>query len=371
MMVWPKHYQSTVRIMPPTSTSSSAVAAAMGMAGSAGLGALAGDTFGLKTTGSLYLSILRSRNVQDAIIQRFELQEVYRDKYMYEARRDLDQRTASDEDHKSGVITIIVTDRSPQRAAKIANSYIDELNRVSTESNTSAAHRERIFLDQRLAEVSHDLDAASRKLADFSSQNLTMDIKSQGQATVEAGAILQGKMIAAESELRGLQQIYSQENPRVRSAEAAVMEMRRQLKAMGRTDGSANDDQIYPSLRQLPLLGVQYANLYRHVTVQETVFEMLTRQDELAKVDEAKELPVLRVLDTADIPERHSSPKRMTVIALSFVLSTGVGVLAILFSAYWEALDELDRKKMLFSELMGYAGQIGASKTFRVFRKQS
>jgi uncharacterized protein involved in exopolysaccharide biosynthesis len=189
-------------------------------------------------------------------------------------------------------------------------------------------------------------------------------------ATVEAGALLQGKMIAAESELRGLQQIYGQDNSRVRSAEATVSEMRRQLKTMGGSEGGASVDQIYPSLRSLPLLGVEYADLYRRVTVQETIFEMLTRQDELAKVEEAKELPVLRVLDAADIPEKRSSPKRLTVIAVSFVLSFGAGILLILFAAYWKNLDPLDSKKQLVSELAEYAGQIGASRAFRPFRKR-
>jgi uncharacterized protein involved in exopolysaccharide biosynthesis len=370
VMLWPSRYKSTVRLMPPTTNPNSMLAAAMGMTGGGGASALAGDVIGLKTKGALYLSLLQSRNVQDAIIRRFELQKVYRERYMFTTRRDLEGFTESDEDRKSGVLTITVTDRSPVRAAQIANAYVDELNRVSAESDSGAAHRERIFLDQRLAEVSRDLDEASHRLAQFSSKNLTMDIKNQGAATVEAGALLQGKMIAAESELRGLQQIYGQDNSRVRSAEATVSEMRRQLKTMGGSEGGASVDQIYPSLRSLPLLGVEYADLYRRVTVQETIFEMLTRQDELAKVEEAKELPVLRVLDAADIPEKRSSPKRLTVIAVSFVLSFGAGILLILFAAYWKNLDPLDSKKQLVSELAEYAGQIGASRAFRPFRKR-
>jgi uncharacterized protein involved in exopolysaccharide biosynthesis len=353
----PNRYQSTVRIMPPTSAPNSMLAAAMGMTGSGGISTIAGDAFGIRTKGALYLSLLQSRNVQDDIIRRFELQKVYHDRYMFTTRRDLDKNTESDEDRKSGILSITVTDRIPVRAAQIANAYVDDINRVSAESDVGAAHRERVFLDQRVSEVSRDLDAASHQLAQFSSNNLTMDIKGQDTATVEAGAQLQGKMIAAESELRGLQQIYGPDNYRVRSAEATVTELRHQLKTMGGSEDGASADQIYPSLRKLPLLGVQYADLYRRVTIQETIYELLTRQLELAKIEEAKELPVLRVLDAADIPEKHSSPKRLTDIALWFVLSVGAGIMIILFAAYWGALDPLDGKKQLVSEIRGYAGQ--------------
>ncbi|MGO9326021.1 MAG: GumC family protein [Terracidiphilus sp.] len=371
MIFWPNRYQSTVRLMPPTADPGMMMAAAMGMSeGGNGLSAVAGDVLGLRTKGALFLSILRSQNVQDAIIRRFDLQKVYRDRYMYSTRRDLSKYTASDEDRKSGILTISVTDRSPERAAQIANTYVVEMNRVAAENDSGAAHQERVFLDQRLAEVKRDLNDASRQLADFSSKNLTLDVKGQDVATVEAGAQLQGRMIAAESELRGLQQNYSEDNPQVKSAEATVTELRRQLNTMGGNAGGTSGDQIYPSLRKLPLLGEQYTDLYREVTVQETIYELLTKQRELVKVEEARELPVLRVLDAADMPERHSSPKRATVIALSFVLSAGIGMLLVLLSAYWQALDPLDQKKQLASEIRSYASQIGASRAFHPFRKR-
>jgi uncharacterized protein involved in exopolysaccharide biosynthesis len=365
----PNRYQSTVRIMPPTSDPNSMLAAAMGMTGAGGISAIAGDAFGVKTKGALYLSLLQSRNVQDDIIRRFDLQMVYHDRYMYTTRLDLDKYTGSDEDRKSGILTIVVTDRNPVRASQIANAYVDEMNRVSAENDTGASHRERVFLEQRLSEVRRDLDDASHQLAQFSSKNHTMDIKGQGVATVEAGAQLQGRMIAAESELRGLQQIYSEDNYRVRSAEATLTDLRRQLKSMGDSEGNASGDQIYPSLRELPLLGVEYSDLLRRVTTQETVYELLTRQYELTKIEEAKELPVLRVLDAADIPEKKSSPKRLTDLAITSVLSIGAGIVIILYAAYWGALDPLDSKKQLVTEMRGYAGQIGTSRVFHPFRK--
>src|SRR4029077_7275965 len=106
---------------------------------------------------------------------------------------------------------------SPQRSSDIAQAYVEELNRTVAEVNTSAAHRERIFLEERLKTVKQDLDSAAKDFSEFASKNVAINIKEQGRTMVQAAAVLQGQLIAAQSEAEGLRQIYSDENVRVRA----------------------------------------------------------------------------------------------------------------------------------------------------------
>src|SRR5437588_6940153 len=135
---------------------------------------------------------------------------------------------------------------------------------------------------------------------------------------VEAAATLQGQLIAAESELEGLRQIYSDNNVRVRSVRARIAELKYQLEKIG-GKGEGSDQQqasLYPSIRRLPLLGVTYADLYRRTRVQEAVFESLTKEYELAKVQEVKEIPTVKVLDSPNIPDKKSFPTRRLIMLL-------------------------------------------------------
>lgn len=323
------------------------------------IGSLANGALGTKSKGALFIAILGSRTVQDAIINQFDLRNVYHLKYMKDARKELAARTAADEATKSGIITLTITDRDRNRAAAIADAYVQQLNRVSVENNGTAAHLERVFLEHRLAEVNQDLKDSTAKLAQFSSKSMTFDTATQGKAMMDAGTDLQAKLIASEAELSGLRQNFTDTNPRVISLQATVAELQRQLNNMGSgTASNGNSGQIYPSLRELPLLGATYEDLFRHAKVEEAVADLLTRQYEVAKVDEAKELPVVQILDPPDIAEKRSSPKRGSIIVASLFFFFSLGVFYILLEAYWENLDPTDPKKILVTELAGYRRQL-------------
>src|SRR4029077_6693238 len=274
-----------------------------------------------------------------------------------DARRELSQNTGASEDRKSGIITLTVIDRDRQRARAMATAYVEELNRLVAELSTSSAHRERVFLEERLAAVKQDLDQASRELGEFSSKNATIDVKEQGRAMVEAAATLQGELIAAESQQRALEAIYTPNNVRVRAAQAQVSELRSQLQKLGgkaeEADGTdaATSDSLYPSLRKLPLLGMKYADLYRRAKIQEEVYETLTQQYEIAKVQEAKETPSVKMLDEANLPERRSFPPR-TLITLLCGGMTLVGATAwIVLRQRWERGSTIDPKKQFAQEV--------------------
>jgi capsule polysaccharide export protein KpsE/RkpR len=370
----PKSYTSTTQLMPPDpqSTSGMAMMAAMAAKAGGGLGAVAGDLLGLKSSGALFIGVLRSQTSQDRLIQQFDLKKVYGTRLVMDARMKLDENTSILEDRKSGIITISVTDHSPQRAAALASAYVDQLNTLVSELSTSSAHRERVFLEERLKVAKQDLDYASNELAQFSSKNNTLDIQQEGKAMLDAAGTIAGEMIAAQSQLEGLRQIYTDNNSRVRSLNARVGELRKQLEKLGGTQGNGTNgargstDQAgdpstakaggglpYPTIRSLPLLGAKYADYYRHAKIQETVYELLTEQYELAKVQEAKETPSVKVLDPARIPEKKAFPPRLAIMFLGTFLVFGLSMVWVLGSARWEEVDPQDPRKVFAQEVAG------------------
>ena len=355
----PSRYVATTQLMPPDNQSGGGAAAflaATGRGGS-GLAGLAGDLLGTKNSGALFVGILSSRTVQDRLIDQFDLRREYRDSKMEDARRDLAKHTGVSEDRKSGIISISVWDHSPQRAADLAGAYVGELDRLVAQVSTSAARRERIFLEERLQAVKQDLDASATKFSEFASKNTAIDIPAQGKAMVEAAATLQGQLIAAESELHGLEAIYTNQNVRVKALQARVSELRSQLGKIGGEAGSAgalspkSDPSLYPSIRQLPVLGVTYADLYRRTKIQETVFELLTQQYELAKVQEAKEIPSVKVLDAAVVPTKKSFPPRGVVTVLGAALFFLGACVWIFANRTYASIDPQDPRKLLAEEV--------------------
>lgn len=359
----PARYESTARLMPPDNQSGSGLATVLSaMTGGSGgaLGGIAGDFLGLagKNTSEIFVGILESRTAQDKLIQQFDLQKLYHDRRMADTRKDLADHTSISIDRKSQIITIGVTDHDPKRAAAMGEAYVEELNRLVAELSTSSARRERMFLEERLQAVNKDLEAAEKEFSQFSSKNAAIDIKEQGKAMVEAAATLQGEFIAAQSELQGLKQIYTDNNVRVRSIQARIDELKDQLeKLRGKGEDASmtsgqGADSFYPSIRKLPLLGVTYADLYRRTRVEEAVFETLTKEYELAKVQEAKEIPTVKVLDSPNIPDKLSFPPRLLVIFLGTALALAMGITWILGKTTWEVTDSSDPRKLFAQEVL-------------------
>jgi len=362
VLLIPNRYEAVERLMPPDSESGGLGAAALSALsghGGAGIGAIAGDLLGMKNSGALFIGILQSRTVQDRLIDSFQLQKVYGDRKLEDTRQDLAKRTSLGEDRKSGIISIGVTDHDPKRAAEMARAYVSELDRLVSEVSTSSARRERIFLEERLRAVKGELDTAAQKFSEFASKNTAIDIPAQGKAMVEAAATLQGQLIAAESELSGLEAIYTDQNVRVRSLRARVGELRAQLgKLGGEADPSAatiaakKDPSSYPTIRELPVLGVTYANLFRQTKIEETVYELLTQQYELAKVQEAKEIPSVKVLDAAIVPTKKSFPPRLLLAALGTALAVAGAIVWLFTRRYWDAMDPQDPGKRFAIEVV-------------------
>jgi capsule polysaccharide export protein KpsE/RkpR len=306
---------------------------------------LANKLLGLNSTGQLIVGVLRSQTIEDRIIQKFGLMDLYSQKFPEDTRTKLEGYSAIKEDSQTGIISITVEDKSPARAAAMAQAYTEELNQILADVNSSGARRERLFIESRIQEVKARLDASAKEFSAFASQNTAIDIPQQAKAMVEAAADLQGQLIAAQSMLRGLQQIYTDKNPRVQQVQGQVSELELQLDKIGGKDVKADQGsllqkgELYPSIRQLPLLGVQYLNLYRQSKIDESVFELLSKEYELAKLEEARNTPSIHVLDQASVPKKKASPHRLLIIVGGSFFCLLVSTTWLVAGAYWERVD--------------------------------
>ena len=374
VLILPVRFTSTTRLMPPDQPGGG-VATILASFGKGDLGGMGSQIFGLKTSSDLFVGVLRSRTVQDLLINKFDLRSVYGHSRWEDTRKELDDRTDIAADRKSGIITIKVSDRSPQRSAALAREYVSALDHIVLALNTSAAHKERVFLENRLGQVQQDLEQAEKDFGDFASKNTTIDVKEQGKAMIGAAAEIEGQLIADRTELEGLRQIYTSGNARVRALQARINETQRQLQKLGgkpeTADAAVSPEtaDLYPSIRKLPILGITYADLFRRAKVQETIFETLTKQYELAKVEEARETPSVKVLDEGEVPERKSFPPRILLVLLGLFVFVGGGALWILLHANWQRIEPQDPGKVLAQEVVGTIQTSARETTRMVLRK--
>jgi capsule polysaccharide export protein KpsE/RkpR len=361
----PKEYKSSTSIMPPSSGGAStamfAALAGKALGGMGGLGSLAGSLLGNSTSTALYIEMLHSGTISGHIADRFQLQKVYRRRYRVDTLKALARHVDVRDDKKSGVITITVQDRDPVRARDMAQAYLDELNQLLNRTSTSSAHQERVFVEHRLKQARIDLDKAQERLGEFSSTHSTIDLKEQARAEVTAAATLQAQILIEESNISSLRQIYGDGNIRLRAAEARASTLRAQLAKIGGTstplpkegDGQSNDDagQLYPSLRQLPRLAVPFADRYREVAVQEKLFELLTEQFEMARISEARDIPVVSVIDYPGIAEKHTfPPRRLLIVGLWIVIMFAV-CFSLILRTHWHAVPSDDERRVLIEKV--------------------
>ena len=350
-------FRSSARLMPPQlqqGTMDSMVGAMLGKAGGP-LGSIATAQLNQQDDGELVIGMLRSRTILDRMITRFDLVKIYQVSEWTKARKALTANTSIFLDKKSGMITIDVDDRSAERAAALAKDYTEELNRVLSELSNTSASKERAFLEQRLAMVKSDLQNAERNLGQFSSKSATYDLKDQGKAVMDAAALLQGQLIAAEAELEGLKPIYGDDNVRIRSLRARISELQASLRKIGGKAGvvlADNGTEIAPPLRSLPLLGATYTDLYRQARVEEAIYEALKQRYEIARLEEAKQVPNVKVLDMPDVPSRKAFPPRKLVVLMSGMVGFTFAIFWLLGRAAWEQVDADDPLKGFIIDLV-------------------
>lgn len=324
-------FTSSAQILTPQQGQGSAAAALLGSLG--GLAGAAGGLAGVKNPADQWVGLLESRTIGDALIQRFKLRELYEVDYQFQARKELDNNSTFTAG-KNGLITIEVSDTSPQRAKDMAQAYIDELQKMSDQLAVTEAAQRRLFFEKQLRQAQANLVKAEAALAE--SGVSPQVLKVNPEAAVGALAQLKAQITAQEVKLSVMRGSLTSASPDLQQAERELASLRAQLQKASLNDAGTER-------------GAEYIGRYREFKYQETLFDLLAKQYELAKVDEAKEGAVIQVVDAPSLPEWKSSPKR-ALIAAGAAVVTLLGLLIYAFSrAAIEAMvndpDNADRLK--------------------------
>jgi tyrosine-protein kinase Etk/Wzc len=335
-LLLPNYFEARTSLLPPQPAQSSTNL----MAGQ--LSAITGITtreFGLKNSADLYVALLASESVGNSLIERFRLQEIYGEPHVADARRVLAKRTRITAG-KDGLITVLVEDRDPRRSSDLANAYAEELQRLNSRLAITEAAQRRLFFEQQLANVKEALLKAELQMVATERRTGMVELEAHAKALVEQVAVLRGQLAAKEVEVRAMQTFATEQNPDYRLAIREVAALRSQLASLEQGSGEGATG----SMATLSEKSAEYVGRLREVKYQETLFEMISRQYEAARIDEAKEGSLLQVIDRATPPEKHSSPRRSFIVFAAILLAAFVASLWLLLEqSLYRAMTDPDR----------------------------
>jgi uncharacterized protein involved in exopolysaccharide biosynthesis len=277
--------------------------------------------------------MLRSRTIADNLVQRFKLQELYEVEYVADARREL-EKASSITSGKDGVITIEVDDTAPKRAAALANAYAEELEKLTQTLAVSEASQRRLFFERQLKSTKEDLARAEVALRRAQEETGLIKLDEQGRAIIEAVATLRAQVAAKEIQLRVMRSFAAEQNPDLVRTEQELAGLRAQLRGLERTNQIGHGDIFVPTVK-VPQIGLEHVRKLRDVKYYETMFELLAKQYELARIDEAKDASLIQILDNAVVPEKKSKPRRALIVIFTALVA---GIIAILIAFLSEAV---------------------------------
>jgi tyrosine-protein kinase Etk/Wzc len=316
-LLLPNRYTATANILPPQQSPSLA-ASMIGQLGALGpMAAMAQKDLGLKNPNDLYVGMLRSRTAEDALIRRFDLLRVYRDKKMSDGRRDL-ENASSIVLGKEGFVTISVEDKDRSRAPQIANAYVEQLRKLTQDLAVTEAGQRRLFFERQLELAKNNLADAEQALKGTEQKTGLIQLDGQAKAIIESVVKLRALMAAKEVELHAMRLFSTEQNPDVMLGEQELSGLRAQLALLEKQGGGPGDVQV--AVGNVPEAGLQYVRKLRDVKYAETIFELLAKQYEAARLDEAKTAAIIQVLDPAIEPDRKSSPPRTLIVVIVALL---------------------------------------------------
>ena len=317
VFILPNKYVAEARFLPPQDTTSSIASAMLGQLG--GLSSVAGSALGLKSPNDMYIGLLNSRTVLDRIIDRFDLMKRYNKNLVFPFyREDAREKLVEDvlvatNDANSGLVTVSVEDKDPKIAADMANAFIDELIRLNRGLALADVARRRLFYEEQLKGVKGTLVKAEDELRRFQEKTGVLQVDAQAQAVIEGDAELRAQIAAKEVELKVMKTYMTVQNPDMQKVEESLRGMKLQLAKIEAKNG-AGADPLMP-MGRMPSVGVEYVRKLRDLKFNETLYELLLKQFELSKMDEARDASVIQVVDRAVVPEKAAKPKRILLIA--------------------------------------------------------
>jgi uncharacterized protein involved in exopolysaccharide biosynthesis len=327
----PNQYTAVTTLLAPQQSTSLSSILNTQLGSLSSLGAMASGGLGLKDPNDVYISMLESRTVEDALVSQFNLAALYRARKLSQARLGLEKRSTI-LSTKTGLISISVEDRDPNRAADIANAYVQHLQSLTSTIAVTEAGRRRMFFEQQLQDAQTKLVEAEEKLKETQQQTGILQLDAQMRATIESVTQLKAEIAAREVELQVLGSYATAENPERVRAEEELSGLQRQLTLLENKPGGGKGDLQVPT-SQIPSSGMAYLNQVRDVRYFETITELLAKQLEAAKLDEARQGSVLQVLDKATPADTKSSPKRLLIAAVAAFLGLFGSIVYLVASA--------------------------------------
>jgi len=324
----PPTYTATALVMPPQQQSSTAAALLGQLSNITGV---ASQSLGIKNPADPYIGILNSRTVADALIAKFKLKDLYKKKYLVDTRKKLAKRT-SIKANKYSLIEISVTDESPQRAAELANAYVDQLQEQNSRLAVTEASQRRLFFEREMEAEKNRLAEAEAAFKEMQERKGIIQVTSQVEALIRTMAQLRAEITAREVNLQRLKAGATPQNPEVLRQEIELKALRNELKELEASSARRNPGDPLMPTSMVPAAGLEYMRRLRDVKYHETLFELLVKQYEAARIDEAKEAPVIQVVDRAIPPDRKSGPARRIYLIMGIFLGGMVGAIGAFFA---------------------------------------
>jgi uncharacterized protein involved in exopolysaccharide biosynthesis len=333
-LLLPKRFTATATVLPPQQNSSLSSMLESQLGGGLGsLAALAGGGGGLlKNPNDMFVAMFKSDTVEDGVVRRFGLMQEYKRKRLSDARKAMESRFTIQGDEKDGLLHISVEDKDPQRAAELANGWIDQFRKLSESLAITEASQRRLFFGQQLQQAKDNLADAEEALKTTEQKTGVIEVGAQAGALIQSAAVLRAQIVAKQVQLQALRSYATNENANVIELQQELDGLQAQLTKLGGSGDVSSAGLILPK-GAVPEAGLEYARKFRDVEYQQTLYEILARQYELARLDEAKEGSVIQVVDPALPPDRRSFPKRGLITIVAGVLGLIVGISIALLQA--------------------------------------
>jgi len=331
-LILPPTYMAETKILPPQQGTSSMASQLLSQFG--GAAGLVGGAIPIKTTNELYIELLKSRVVLDRIIDRFDLMKFYKAKYREDVRRTLTGMLKAKDDKKSGIITIGVEYKDPQMAAQMANAFVEELKRFTKGLAVTEASQRRLFYEEQLEDAKRSLIQSEEAMRGFQEKTGALQIEGQAKAVIDSIAQLRAQIAAKEVELRVMRTYSTENNPDMRKVEEALKGIRTELNKLETRKGDGHDP-LMPTGR-MPSVGTEYIRKMRDFKFHETLYELLLKQYEAAKLDEARDATIIQVVDKAEPPVKRIKPKRRQMVMIAGVVGFFLSIFAAFFMEYME-----------------------------------
>jgi len=324
-------FRPQARIIPPKDSSSMS---SQLISQFTGVSSMAGGLLGQSTPADLYVGMLNSRTILDQIIKRFDLMKLYKKDSMVETREELVNNIQIEADPSSSIITISVEDKDAKRAADMANAFVEYLVDLSKGLAITDAAQKRLFFEQQIKDTKKSLSAAEEDLRVFQEKTGVLQVDDQAKAVIEGIAVISAQIAAKEVQVRVMKTFSAAQNPDLQKAEDELKALNTELRKLETKEGSGHDP-LMPTGR-MPSVGLEYMRKLRDVKLYSTLFDLLEKQYEMARLDESKNISLIQIIDRAIPPDKEAKPKRVLIVLLATAAGFFFAILGVFFVEFKE-----------------------------------